>query len=421
MSKKVIPTIAVLLILIMGLTACQTTDTEQNTPPPTATSNDPTVDSDLNSDNGENSDIYSDSTPNSDSDSSQENPSEDNTSEKDPLEDNSSDNTPPQTPDTPWEWSYDTPENHGLNSAELDGLYNQITQSNILTSVIVKDGFIIDEYYRDGYDSTSTFQIHSSSKSITSTLFGIATDQGYFQDLTLPISHYFPSILESGSAYWQDITLWHLLTHTSGIDMSDAVYWYEWRASENWIDYILDRSILFEPGTGFNYSTGNTHLLSAIFEEEVGVPLLEFGRQYLFDPLDIDDIQLGKDAQGISDGGNGFIMNPYDMAKIGQLFVNDGVWNGERIVSSEWIAEATSSQFERPSGSADYGYQWWVRTFGSSRYPGYFAQGHAGQFIFVVPDIELVVVFTSDYSGTSSIYWNFVNDVVSLYERYGNE
>lgn len=318
--------------------------------------------------------------------------------------------------DIKWQWEYDNPENHNLDSEALDRLYADIAQKDILGSVIIKDGYIVDEYYKDGYDETSIFEVHSSSKSITSTLFGIAVDQGYFDDLDKPISDYFPSVLESDNPYWQDVKIWNLLTHTSGIDSSDSAYWYEWRASNNWIEYVLNRPITFEPGTGFNYSTGNTHLLSAILEDQIEESLYDFGKEYLFDPLDMDSVQLGVDAQGIADGGNGFLMNVYDMAKFGQLYVNDGLWEGERIVSSEWIAEATSSQFQRPSGSADYGYQWWVRTFGAQGYNGYFAQGYAGQFIFVIPDIELIVVFTSNYTGNSGIYWKFVNDVVSIYE-----
>ena len=179
---------------------------------------------------------------------------------------------------------------------------------------------------------------------------------------------------------------------------------------------MLNRPVTSVPGTQVNYSTGNSHLLSAILQQATGMTAYEFGKEYLFDPLDMDSVQCSTDPQGISDGGNGFSMNVYDMAKIGQLYLNGGVWEGQQIVSSEWVEASTTLQFKRSTGSADYGYQWWVRTFGTENHAAYFAQGHAGQYIFVVPDLELVVVFTSNYTGSTSIYWQLINDLVQACE-----
>ena len=264
-----------------------------------------------------------------------------------------------------------------------------------------------------GYNETSVFTLQSTSKSITSAIFGIAIDKGYIEGVNVPISTYFPQILDSGSEYKSQITNWNLLTHTTGLDASDTANWNDWLASSNWVDYVLNRRALARPGTVFNYFTGNTHLLSAIIQQATGKTTYEFGKEYLFDPLDIDSVECTEDPQGISDGGNGFAMNVYDMAKIGELYLNDGVWNGEQIIPAQWVEDSTTVQFDRSSGSADYGYQWWVRTFGNNNYPSFFAQGHYGQYIFVVPDLELVVVFTSHYEGSSSIYWQLMNQIVN--------
>ena len=113
------------------------------------------------------------------------------------------------------------------------------------------------------------------------------------------------------------------------------------------------------------------------------------------------------------DGGNGIWMTTSDMAKFGQLFLNGGQWEGQQVVPASWVEESTSLQYQRNTGSADYGYQWWVRTFGAQDYDAFFAQGHAGQYIFVVPQLQLVVAFTSDYTGATSIYWQLVNDIVA--------
>ena len=279
--------------------------------------------------------------------------------------------------------------------------------------VIVRNENIVDEYYKEGYDQNSIFDLHSVSKSITSALMGIAIDQGYIESVNVPISNYFPQILETGSEYQRQITIWHLLTHTSGINASDTYNWDAWRNSDNWVDYVLDRDVTSRPGTVFNYFTGNSHLLAAIIEQATGQSLYEFAKENLFDPLGMDSANVSTDPQGIEDGGNGFTMNVYDMAKFGLLYLNNGVWDGEQIISEQWVNDSTTVQFTRSSGSANYGYQWWVRTFGNNNYDAYFAQGHFGQYIFVVPDLELIVVFTSHHDGSSSMYWEFVTNIVN--------
>ena len=315
--------------------------------------------------------------------------------------------------DEPWEWQHDTLENHNINRSAIESLHTSLDSYPINAEVIVRNGVMVDEYYKNGYDENSVFTLQSTSKSITAALIGIAIDKGYIEGVDVPISTYFPQILEFGSEYKNQLTIWHLLTHTTGLDASDTTNWNDWLASENWVDYVLDRPTVSRPGTVFNYFTGNTHLLSAIIQQATGKTAYDFGKEYLFDKLDMDSVQCTTDPQGISDGGNGFALDIYDMAKFGQLYLNNGVWEGEQIFSSEWIEQSTTLQFDRTSGSADYGYQWWVRSFGEQNYPAYFAQGHYGQYIFVVPDLELVVAFTSHYEGSTNIYWEYMNQIVN--------
>lgn len=312
-----------------------------------------------------------------------------------------------------WEWQHDTLENHNINASAINSVHNTIDSYPINAEVIVKDGVIVDEYYKDGYDQNSVFTLQSTSKSVTSALIGIAIDKGYIPSVNEPISTYFPQILDSGSEYKSQITIWNLLTHTTGLNASDTANWDEWLASDNWVDYVLERPATSRPGTVFSYFTGNTHLLSAILQQATGKTAYEFGKEYLFDPLDMDSVQCSTDPQGISDAGNGFAMNVYDMAKLGELYLNNGNWNGEQIISEQWVKDSITLQFDRSSGSADYGYQWWVRTFGENAYPAYFAQGHYGQYIFVVPDLDLVVAITSHYEGSTSVYWQIMNNIVN--------
>lgn len=312
-----------------------------------------------------------------------------------------------------WEWQHDTLQNHNINASAINSVHNTIDSYPINAEVIVKDGVIVDEYYKDGYDQNSVFTLQSTSKSVTSALIGIAIDKGYIPSVNEPISTYFPQILESGSEYKSQITIWNLLTHTTGLNASDTANWNEWLASDNWVNYVLERPATSRPGTVFSYFTGNTHLLSAIIQQATGKTAYEFGEEYLFDPLDMDSVECSTDPQGISDGGNGFAMNVYDMAKFGELYLNNGNWNGEQIISEQWVKDSTTLQFDRSSGSADYGYQWWVRTFGENNHPAYFAQGHYGQYIFIVPDLNLVVAITSHYEGSTSVYWQIMNNIVN--------
>lgn len=312
-----------------------------------------------------------------------------------------------------WEWEKDAPENQGMRSDMLRNIHSTFDTFPLLSSVIVKNGYIVDEYYKDGYDETSSFILNSASKSVTSALIGIAIDNGYIKGIDVPISEYFPQILNFDNEYWKQITIRHLLNHTSGVSTTDDALWNEWRSSDNWLDYIFNLPVTAKPGTQFSYSTGNTHLLSAILQKATGMNLYDFGKQYLFDFVGMDSVKIDTDPQGISDGGNGIWMTVYDMAKFGQLYLNNGVWENQQIIPAEWIAQSTSVQFDRSTGSADYGYQWWVRTFGEQGYKAYFAQGHAGQYIFVIPELKLVIAFTSNYEGSTSIYWQLVNDIVA--------
>lgn len=317
-------------------------------------------------------------------------------------------------PDEPeWQWTKDSPENQGLDSSALPEIHQTFDSFELLTSVIVKNGYIVDEYYKDGYDETSEFILNSASKSVTSALIGIAIDNGFIESVDLHLSEFLPQILEFEDDRWQQITIRHLLTNTSGIGSTDNWRWNEWRSSDNWLEYILSLPMVYDPGTELNYSTGNTHLLCYILQQATGMSAYEFGKEYLFDLVGMDSVTCKADAQGISDGGNGFSMNVYDMARFGQLFLQQGVWQGQQIISKEWITESTTMHIKRSSDGAEYGYQWWVRTFGDKGYQAYYARGHAGQYIYVVPQIELVVVFTSNYTADIGVYMQLVNDIVN--------
>lgn len=319
----------------------------------------------------------------------------------------------PEPEPEPWRWPTDTPDHQGLRADALPALHATYDTFPLLSAMIVKNGYVVDTYYKDGYDAQSRFILNSASKSVTSALLGIAIAQGEIGSVDDLLSDYLPQVKNLPDARWQRITLRHLLTHTSGITSTDGALWDAWRSSENWVDYILALPIVAEPGTVFDYSTGNTHLLSAVLQAATGRTLYDFGKEFLFDPMDLDSVSIEEDPQGIADGGNGIWMTTADMAKIGLLYLDHGRWRGTQLVPEAWVAQSTTTQFSPGGGRADYGFQWWVRTFGDAAYPAYFAQGHAGQYIIVVPQLALVIAFNSDYEGATSIYWQLTSDIVN--------
>lgn len=324
------------------------------------------------------------------------------------------DTVPEEPPEPePWSWPVSDPAEQDFNADALPGIHEIYDSFPLLSAMIIKNGYVIDTYYKDGYDETSRFVLNSASKSVTSALVGIAIDHGYFGSVDDLLADYLPQVLELPDERWQHITLRHLLTHTSGITTTDGVLWDAWRNSENWMDYIFALPITAEPGTAFDYSTGNTHLLSAALQAATGQTLYDFGQEFLFEPMDMDSVGIDEDPQGIGDGGNGIWMTTADMAKIGLLYLNHGQWNGVQLVPEQWVEQSTTTQFQPGGGRANYGFQWWVRTFGDAAYPSYFAQGHAGQYIMVVPSLSLVIAFNSDYEGATSIYWQLANTIVN--------
>ncbi len=299
-------------------------------------------------------------------------------------------------------WDFDTPEHHGMDAQMLARLHEALDESSVYGMVTAKDGVIIDEYYGEGYDENSTFPLYSCTKSFTSALIGIAIDQGKINSPDDLLSSYLPEVSASENPSLQQLTLRHLLTHTSGLEWyeigSSYTNWEEFQSSPNWVTYILNRSQVSQPGTEFNYSTGNTHLLAAALENAVGMSELSYGEEYLFEPLGMESVSWGTDPQGITDGGNGISMTLRDAAKFGQLYLNQGVWQGKQLISRSWINDSTSPQIPNANQRlGGYGFQWWVNSFGENNYNTYYAYGAWGQFIFVVPELNLVTAVASYY------------------------
>ncbi len=311
---------------------------------------------------------------------------------------------------TSFEWESDAPENLGLKESSIKTFASSLKNTEVTSCIIVRGGKIAFEYYKTGYSKDSSFPMHSVSKSITSAVTGIAISQGYFS-LDDSITEFFPELKEKKDKRYQKITVRELLRNTSGLVSTDSGLWDEWRKSDDWIKFLFDRPLKYEPGKVFEYSTGNTHLVSAIIQKTTGKTLEEFGRKYLFEPMGLSSLRFDLSPEKFCDGGNGAYLTARDMARFGLLYLHEGQWLSKQLVSKEWISE--SIKIQTPN-MARYGYQWWIRWFGKKQARGFFAHGWGEQVIAVIPDQDLIITFTSRYpnNNKNSMYWNWIGDIV---------
>jgi CubicO group peptidase (beta-lactamase class C family) len=317
-------------------------------------------------------------------------------------------------------WLSSTPEEQGMDSAKLEQIIESIKQQNIAihSLLIIRHGYLMFEKYLNleeylGHTQSNQDNMHSLysvTKSIMSALTGIAIEEGYIDNTSLKVVDFFPeNTIENLDSRKKNMTLHHLLTMTTGFE------WDEWTGdsaykmlrSANPVKYMLDLPMKYDPGTVLTYCTGASHLLSAIIQKTTGKTTLEFARKYLFKPLAISEVQWTYDQQNINHGGHGLSLTSRDMAKFGYLYSNNGTWNGEQIVSTDWVIKSTQTYnlFEENSG---YGYQWW--TFPQINV--YYASGLYGQSIYVAPEKDMVVVFTTDIS-SNLILNNLFNSILS--------
>ena len=297
-------------------------------------------------------------------------------------------------------WESSTPEEQGMDSATLTEIFEHVEEQHkdIHSLLVIRNGYIVLEVYYHPYTWDRKHIINSCTKSFLSALAGIAIDEGYIHDGNSRVLGYFSEYdIANNDELKKRIEIEHLLTMTSGIDwpqygrnnISDRMV-----RSNDWISFILDRPMAAEPGSQSNYSNGDTHLLSAIIQETTGKTALEFGWEHLFRPLGISDVRWDYDPQGINIGSATMYIIPRDMAKLGYLYLSDGMWEGETIIPSTWVDLSFQShtKIETAGGAADYGYYWWI-------YPErglYEAWGGQGQRIGVFPDLNIVTVMTSD-------------------------
>ncbi len=263
-----------------------------------------------------------------------------------------------------------------------------------LRSLLVSvEGRLVEERYFHGATAGRAANLKSASKTIIALLVGIALDRGLLKSLEQPIGPFFPQYLK-GQPEKAAITIGDLVTMRAGLEATSGRNYGRWVLSSNWVRHVLQQPFEDEPGGRMIYSTGSSHLLSAILTRVSGMSTLEFARRHLGTPLGITIPAWTRDPQGIYLGGNEMHLRPRDLLKIGELYLNEGRVGERQVVSEEWLREsAVARTISRFSGTRAYGYGWWLREL--ARYDIVYAWGYGGQFAFVIPDLRAVVVTTS--------------------------
>ncbi len=287
-------------------------------------------------------------------------------------------------------------------SALLPGLDTGVLQQRsramprLHSLLISHQGIPVFEQYFAGRHAGQPANLKSASKSVMSALVGLALQNGQIKDINQPIVDFFPEYIGTElEDTVRRITVRNLLTMQGGLASTSGRNYGPWVASRNWVDAALKSPMVADPGTAMIYSTGTTHLLSAIIARASGMNTKEFAQRYLADPMGFRMAYWSRDPQGVYFGGNDMEITPRQMLGIGELYLNGGVHDGKRILSEQWVLDSHQPHAESPRGEGrHYGYGWWLRDMADLQVP--LAWGYGGQFIFVVREYDLVIVITSD-------------------------
>jgi CubicO group peptidase (beta-lactamase class C family) len=265
-------------------------------------------------------------------------------------------------------WAISTPAAEGFDPTILRAAYQDFFAEDQYLSarslLVVRHGKLVAEgYCRDMADRAQLRNTQSTTKSITSLLFGIALDQGRFPATSANVYDFVPDKFD-GDATRRRIKLQDLLTMRSGIDLTDGAFSAEPvdKMDRDSLAFILHRPMIREPGTDFVDEDVNTHLLGGVIQRVVGAPLQDFARAHLFGPLGIDNFFWDAHIDGVDFGASGLSLRPRDMAKLGQLCLQGGAYDGAQVVSQTWVAESTDTHTDTPRTAIDrisYGYSWW--------------------------------------------------------------
>jgi CubicO group peptidase (beta-lactamase class C family) len=324
-------------------------------------------------------------------------------------------------------WRTADPKAHGIDPAGLAKIDQDVTggYNQVRSVLVVRHGYLVYERYWEGADPVSGHDLRSVTKSVTGALVGIALGEGHIKSVQQTVEELLAKHLPADAdPRLRQVTVEQLLTMTSGLASDDPSLGGDYSLdkalfeSRDWVKHILGRRLETDPGTTWAYSNASSHLLSAIVADATGQSMLAYARAKLFGPLGINtdgafepvvawDIPAAiltrfeqarfawaKDPQGYHEGAGGLKLPARDLAKFGYLYLNGGRWDGEQVVPADYVRTTTAQEGSSPNIDQGYGQHWWVEIWNGHR--TFRAQGYGGQFVHVVPDLDLVTVITSD-------------------------
>ncbi len=285
-----------------------------------------------------------------------------------------------------------------LDAALLGRAFDRAASLPRLHALIVaRNGDVVAERAFRGPGLDAPVNVKSVAKSLISALVGIAVMRGELagpdQAIAPLLAQHLPA---RADARLQRITIDHLLSMRAGLERTSGRNYGRWVASSDWVRHALSRPFIDEPGGRMLYSTGNTHMLSAILTHATGRTTHQLARAWLGEPLGIDIPPWQRDPRGIYFGGNNMALSPRALLRFGELYRNGGLHEGRRVIAEGWIAESWTPRTTSFFSGDDYGYGWFITSF--CGHAVYYARGFGGQFLHVAPSLGLTVVITSDSS-----------------------
>jgi CubicO group peptidase (beta-lactamase class C family) len=262
--------------------------------------------------------------------------------------------------------------------------------------IVLRHGETLAEHrFNDGSPLDRPVNIKSASKSVLSALVGIAIARGVLEGTQQPVltelARFAPS---DPDPRLERLTVGHLLSMQAGLQRTSGPNYGSWVSSSNWVRYALSQPFVDDPGGRMLYSTGSSHLLSAMLTEASGRSTYELAQEWLAGPLDISIPEWPRDPQGYYFGGNDMLMSPRGLARFGELYRNGGRVGDVQVLPAVWIEESWTPRARSPWSGNDYGYGWFLAEVRG--HPVRFAWGYGGQMLYIVPSLSLTVVMTSD-------------------------
>ncbi len=270
---------------------------------------------------------------------------------------------------------------------------------NLRGILVSQKGEIVLERFTGGAGADRATNVKSVSKSLLSVLVGIAIAEGHIRGLDQPISDFFPDYFARPGVEpaKRAITVGHLLSMQSGLESTSFDQYGAWVSSRDWVRAALEQPVVDVPGGRMLYSTGSTHLLSAILTKATGKSTWAYANERLAGPLGFRIRPWQRDPQGIFFGGNEMYLTPRQLLRFGQMYLDGGAYRGKQVVPRAWVEESVRPRTSSPWNGHGYGLGWWSKESGGRRV--FFAWGYGGQYVFVVPELELVAVFVSRPDG----------------------